>query len=136
MRKNLSVVLILILIMLMPVTVWADDYEEENLENVNEIIETVGAVTEEPKINSRSALVLERSTKRVLYEKNAYTKYPMASTTKIMTAIIVLENADLTKIVEISKKAAGTGGSVVGFRAGDKITIHDLLYGLMIKSRK
>ena len=58
----------------------------------------------------------------------------MASTTKIMTAIIVLENYDLNKQAEISKKAAGTGGSRLGLKTGDKITIHDLLYGLMLCS--
>jgi D-alanyl-D-alanine carboxypeptidase (penicillin-binding protein 5/6) len=51
-----------------------------------------------------------------------------------MTAIVVLENADLTDIVTIEKKAAGTGGSRLGLKVNDKITVHDLLYGLMLKS--
>ncbi len=58
----------------------------------------------------------------------------MASTTKIMTAIIVLENSNLTDIVEVSKKAAGIGGSRLGLKSGDKITVGDLLYGLMLCS--
>ena len=58
----------------------------------------------------------------------------MASTTKIMTAIIVIENAKLDTLVEVSKKAASTGGSRLGLKTGDKITIHDLLYGLMLCS--
>lgn len=60
----------------------------------------------------------------------------MASTTKIMTAIIVLEEAELNKEIEVSSKAAGTGGSRLGLKTGDKIKINDLLYGLMMKSRK
>ena len=48
--------------------------------------------------------------------------------------MIVLENADLNEVVEVSKKAAGTGGSRLGLKAGDKITVHDLLYGLMLCS--
>lgn len=60
----------------------------------------------------------------------------MASTTKIMTAIVVLENAKLTDVVEISKKAGGTGGSRLGLKAGDKVSVNDLLYGLMLRSRK
>ena len=60
----------------------------------------------------------------------------MASTTKIMTAIIVLENGDLNKEVEVSAKAAGTGGSRLGLKKNDKITVNDLLYGLMLCSRK
>ena len=58
----------------------------------------------------------------------------MASTTKIMTSIVVLENADLTDVVTVDKKAAGTGGSRLGLKTNDKITVHDLLYGLMLKS--
>ena len=60
----------------------------------------------------------------------------MASTTKIMTAIVVLEKAKLTDTVEVSKKAGGTGGSRAGLKAKDKITVNDLLYGLMLPSRK
>lgn len=58
----------------------------------------------------------------------------MASTTKIMTATIVIENYDLSKTVEISKKAAGTGGSRLGLKQGDKISVLDLLHGLMLCS--
>lgn len=60
----------------------------------------------------------------------------MASTTKIMTAIVILENSKLTDVVTISKKAANTGGSRLKINTGDKITVNDLLYGLMLRSRK
>ena len=58
----------------------------------------------------------------------------MASTTKIMTAIVVIEQGDLDKTIEISKKAANTGGSRLGLKTGDKVTIRNLLYGLMLCS--
>ena len=58
----------------------------------------------------------------------------MASTTKIMTSLIVIENTNLDNIVEISAKAAGTGGSRLKIKKGDKITVRDLLYGLMLRS--
>ena len=58
----------------------------------------------------------------------------MASTTKIMTAIIVIENSNLDDIVTISQKAAGTGGSRLGLHVNDKISIRDLLYGLLLCS--
>lgn len=58
----------------------------------------------------------------------------MASTTKIMTATIIIENCNLEETVEVSKKAANTGGSRLGLKTGDKITIKDLLYGLMLRS--
>ncbi len=70
----------------------------------------------------------------VLYEKNAYNKVKMASTTKIMTATIVIENCNLNEVVTVSKKAASTGGSRVGLKTGDKVSVNDLLYGLMLFS--
>ena len=51
-----------------------------------------------------------------------------------MTAIVIIENYDLNKEITVSKKAAGTGGSRLGLRTGDKITVHDLLYGLLLRS--
>ena len=85
-------------------------------------------------LNSRSCIVLDRQSKSILYGKNEKNKVKMASTTKIMTAIVVIENADLNKTVEISKKSASTGGSRLGLKTGDKITINHLLYGLMLRS--
>lgn len=85
-------------------------------------------------INARSCIVLDRTSKKVLFGKNEYNKVKMASTTKIMTATIILENCDLEKTVTVSKKAAKTGGSRLGLKENDKITIKDLLYGLLLVS--
>ena len=66
----------------------------------------------------------------------------MASTTKIMTAIVLLENIEknnnltLDTEVEVCKEAGAIGGSRLGLKKGDKISINDLLYGLMLCSRK
>ena len=68
--------------------------------------------------------------------KNEDVKSAMASTTKIMTTIVILEKADLNEKVTVSAKAGGTGGSRLGLKTGDKITKEDLLYGLMLCSRK
>ena len=87
-----------------------------------------------PNLNARSCIVLDRCSKKILFGKNEYNKVKMASTTKIMTATIILENCNLSQTVTISKKAAGTGGSRLGLKAGDKITIRDLLYGLLLVS--
>lgn len=103
-------------------------------EIMNETAEVSNDVKDEPKLNARVGLIFDRSSKTILYEKNGLKQVPMASTTKIMTAIVVLENADLTDIVTIDKKAAGTGGSRLGLKVNDKITVHDLLYGLMLCS--
>ena len=122
--------LILIISILFPIYCFAD---EENIEEVEEIPELVEATTnsaEEPNINSRSAIVFDRNSKEVIYGKDENTKKKMASTTKIMTATIIIEKCNLSDTIEISKKAAGTGGSRLGLKTGDKITVLDLLYGL------
>ena len=85
-------------------------------------------------INARSYVVLDRKSKKVLLGKNEYTKAKMASTTKIMTATIILENCNLDDIVTISKKSANTGGSRLGLKTNDKISVLNLLYGLLLCS--
>lgn len=114
------------------------DLEDEEKIDVNEIkdevIATASAVDNEPTLNSRVAVIYDRASGRILYEKNGNKQTPMASTTKIMTAIVVLENNNLTDVVTIDSKAAGTGGSRLGLKKNDKITVNDLLYGLMLKS--
>ena len=107
-----------------------DDDEEVD---INEILETVVDI-EELEIKSKIALIYDRASGNILYEKNGNKQTPMASTTKIMTAIVVLENANLTDVVTIDLKAAGTGGSRLGLKKNDKITVNDLLYGLMLRS--
>lgn len=133
--------LIFITILLSSLTSLANDVdflEDANNNNPNikenQIIKTYSNNEKQLNLNSRSCIVLDRTSKQILFGKNEYNKVKMASTTKIMTAIIVIENDDLTKTVEISKKAANTGGSRLGLKTGDKITIHDLLYGLMLCS--
>ena len=87
-----------------------------------------------PNINARSCIILDRISKKILFGKNEFNKVKMASTTKIMTATIIIENCDLSQTVIVSKKAASTGGSRLGLKANDKITIRDLLYGLLLCS--
>lgn len=112
-----------------------EDEEEIDLQEIQkEVVQASKTITGEPKLNAKIGLVFDRASKTILYEKNGLKQVPMASTTKIMTAIVVLENADLTDVVTIDKKAAGTGGSRLGLKVNDKITVHDLLYGLMLKS--
>lgn len=86
------------------------------------------------KIYAKSALVMEGDTGRVLWEKNGYEKLPMASTTKIMTAIIVLENGNLDDVVTISKNAPKAPRVKMYLKEGEQYTVRDLLYALMLKS--
>ena len=109
--------------------------EEVNIEEIQkEVIET-SSDAEEFNVDSRIALIYDRASGRIIYEKNGNKQTPMASTTKIMTAIVVLENANLKDTVTIDSKAAGIGGSRLGLKKNDKITVNDLLYGLMLRSR-
>ena len=74
---------------------------------------------------------------KILFGKKENERCKMASTTKIMTAIVVLEKVEnLNEIVVASGKAGGTGGSRLGLHKDDKISVNDLLYGLMLCSRK
>ena len=118
---------------------FADDYIENNItidvdSEISEAISKTDNTLLPSSINSRSCVVFDRNSHMILYGKNENSQVKMASTTKIMTAIIVIENSNLKDTVEVSKKAASTGGSRLGLKAGDKITVHDLLYGLMLVS--
>lgn len=92
------------------------------------------ATISKPSVNATSAIAIDSNSLRILYEKNAFSKKPMASTTKIMTLIVAVENNSLDDIVTISKKAASTGGSSANLKAGKEIKLKELLYGLMLKS--
>lgn len=81
-----------------------------------------------------SMTVMEVSTARVLKTKNAFLKRPMASTTKVMTAIVALKKCKLSDIVKVDKRAVGVEGSSIYLQQGDKISVEDLLYGLMLRS--
>lgn len=114
----------------------ADDIDSEVPYTFNDIssITVSSDANNEPVINSRSAIIYDRTSGSILFGKNENEKRKMASTTKIMTAIVVIESSNLNDIVTISSKAAGTGGSRLGLHKNDKISVLDLLYGLLLCS--
>ena len=72
-----------------------EDEEEIDLQEIQkEIVQASKTITGEPKLNAKIGLVFDRASKTILYEKNGLKQVPMASTTRIMTAIVVLEKAD------------------------------------------
>lgn len=81
-----------------------------------------------------SEIVMESSTQRILYENNAYEKKYIASTTKILTAIVIIENCNLNEIIKITPATVGVEGSSIYLQAGEELTVKDLLYGLMLRS--
>lgn len=79
--------------------------------------------------------VIESSSGRLLYSSNENKRLPMASTTKIITAIVAIENcAELDKKHEIPKESVGIEGSSIYLRAGEHLSVRELLYGLMLRS--
>lgn len=85
--------------------------------------------------DAESMVTIEASTGRVLYEKDKNKKLPMASTTKIITAIVALENQkDLDNKHLITKEMTGVEGSSIYLKAGEYLSVRDLLYGLMLRS--
>lgn len=133
MKKILYSILIFLLILLNFSTVCADDVDNEvDFEDTIEV--TASNVSELPKTNSRRYIVYDRISKSMIIGKNEDVKSAMASTTKIMTTIVILEKVDLNEKVTVSAKAGGTGGSRLGLKRGDKASVRDLLYGLMLRS--
>lgn len=133
----LIIIINLLLFNIGNVIVIADDENEDeiNESDVNEsVINVSNSHTEELNLNSRIAIAYDRKSGKVIWGKNENKRTAMASTTKIMTAIVLIENADLNQTITISAKSAGTGGSRLGLKKDDKILLKDLLYGLMLKS--
>ena len=83
---------------------------------------------------ARAECVAEVTSRRFLHARNEDAELPMASTTKILTACIVIEDCPLDEVVTVPKEAERTEGSSVYLRAGEQYTVRDLLYGLMLRS--
>lgn len=85
-------------------------------------------------ISARKAILLDAETGRVIYEKQADEKSLIASTTKIMTALIVCEQCNVLDRVRIPKEAVGIEGSSIYLKEGEVLTVQELLYGMMLHS--
>lgn len=90
----------------------------------------VGAVS----TSAKAAAVINGDTGEIIYAQNADERLPMASTTKIMTALLLCENADLNEEITVTADMLRVEGSSMGLLAGDRVTYHDLLYGMMLAS--
>ena len=85
-------------------------------------------------VSARSAVLIDASSGAVLFEKNSSERLPMASTTKIMTALIILEKMQLDEVVSVPKEATLVEGSSIYLRENEEITVETLLYGLLLES--
>lgn len=89
---------------------------------------------EPEQLYARSAVLMDADSGRVLFEKNGYEQRAMASTTKIMTCILTLENADLNEVVTASENAVSQPKVHLGMQKGEQFYLRDLLYSLMLES--
>ena len=87
-----------------------------------------------PIIDARGVIAMDMTSGEILYEKNAHKELAMASITKLMTMLLILEDNNLNEVVTISHNAANTEGSTMFLREGEEITVQNLLYGTLIHS--
>jgi D-alanyl-D-alanine carboxypeptidase. len=85
-------------------------------------------------IQSSNAIVMDQQSGRIFYGKNIHEKRPIASITKIMTAILAIESGKLDEMVKVSEQAVRAEGSSIYLKPGEKIRLRDLVYGLMLRS--
>lgn len=97
-------------------------------------LESFSSFSKIPEMTSKSAISYDITTDKLLFEKNSNVRLPMASLTKIMTAIITIENLDLSEEVIVTKNAAEIGEGTMGLTYGEKLTREELLYGLLLQS--
>lgn len=84
--------------------------------------------------SAAASVVICADTKEVIFKKNSDQKLPMASTTKIMTALLMAEQPDLSKTAVMTKQMVTVEGSSMGLMEGDTVSYHDLLYGMLLAS--
>lgn len=87
-----------------------------------------------PSVTAEAAVLLDIRTGQILFDKNARQRRPPASTTKIMTALLALEGGDLRQVVTVSPGAASVGEASLDLRAGEKLTLEELIYGALLRS--
>lgn len=134
-KRILLIVICVLFVFLYVKAVYTDEFiEDEPILEVFSKKSAQGAETTPPKIEASAAVVMDMKSGRILYSKNADVRKPIASTTKIMTAIIAIENGNLDDKVKVSKRAASIWGSTIKLKAGEELTLRELLYGLMLRS--
>ncbi len=92
------------------------------------------AEQEPPELTATAAIVIDSETGTVVFSKQPDERLPMASTTKIMTSILVLESLDLDEKVIVPKSVTGTAGSLAGLMWGEVLTVEELMYALLLPS--
>jgi serine-type D-Ala-D-Ala carboxypeptidase (penicillin-binding protein 5/6) len=97
-------------------------------------IQSKSFAAQAPSINAPSAVLIDLNSGKILYKKNADTKYGPASTTKVMTALLTLEKCKLDEVVTIGQKPPYEDGSKIYVIEGEELTVEQLLYAMMLES--
>ncbi len=87
-----------------------------------------------PEVSGKSVILVEAQSGRVLFAKNEKEKLPMASTTKIMTALLAAESGELEKEIVVTKEMLQVEGTSMGLLPGDTVTVEGLIYGMLLQS--
>lgn len=93
-----------------------------------------GSANAVPAVSARCGILMDAATGRILWQQRAHEKSLVASTTKIMTGLLIVENCDLSKTVRVPDEAVGVEGSSLYLKEGEIITVRELLYGMMLHS--
>lgn len=134
-----------ILVILLLLTTGTNFYSVSAATNINindkneEILEAKSKEIKQNNVNplrvsARNAIAIDSTNNQVLWEQKGYEIVPMASTTKILTSIVAIKYGDLERKVTVSKTASSIRGSTVGYKAGEEVTMRELLFGLMFRS--
>ncbi len=129
MRK---IMLTCFIIMMFTTNIYAEDFEYILAEGSG--VDMYNKEQEEIKLGSKGVILYDANTGRILYGENIDEKLPMASTTKIMTLLVALENADLNDMVKISKNATKAPKVKMYLNEGEEVRLENLLYALSLES--
>ena len=144
-KRTVPVFLALILTFIPTTVVFAEEEPATTEETTTSAPETTAASSDDyynhvwpapPEVESEAAFIMENSTSTVLYEKEADAQRYPASTTKILTALVAIENSSLDEVVTFSENAVNLEEAAVTINAeaGEQMTMKDVLYGLLIQS--
>ena len=98
------------------------------------VVVTPNVFAEDISVSAYSAILMVADTKEILYQKNAYDKRSMASTTKIMTSLLALESGQRTRKVKVTSEMITVEGTSMGLKENDTVTIENLVYGMLLQS--
>jgi D-alanyl-D-alanine carboxypeptidase len=117
------------------VGIWDSGLESVSVDPMDsDIAPIVKEWTFYPLIDAKAVVIMEKESAQVVYAQNAHARLPMASLTKMMTAIIILENHNMQEVVEVSRGSHYTDGASMKLEIGERISVQNLLAGLLIRS--